>query len=83
MRLWVSQDDISDLQKLAKATGLPQVEIMTRILSAGVRCVVLNGYKLTLPLRFRIVEPEGFVSEGDTERMILEDAPHRVTATKK
>jgi hypothetical protein len=72
VRLWVSNDDLEKLKGLADRTEITQVEIMTRIMHAGVEAVSQTGV-LTLPLRFEIVEHDRPVpvSAGVQQRNIV------------
>jgi hypothetical protein len=51
VRLWVSNEDLERLKAISERTELTQVEIMTRILHAGVEAIYRQDF-LTLPLRF-------------------------------
>lgn len=46
----------AEVETIAKATGLPKVEVMRQMVAAGVKVIKANGYKLTLPLRLKLDE---------------------------
>lgn len=51
--------DIDDeVKKIADVTGLPQIEIMRQMVTAGVKVIKANGYKLTLPLKLELAPDE-------------------------
>lgn len=53
VRAWVTLEDLERYKKLAEATGMPQSEIMTRILHAGIEA--LSEERLVLPLQFSVL----------------------------
>ena len=56
VRAWLEPADIQAMKILSDRTGLKAVELQSRILSAGIRAVVENGNRITLPLEFEIVK---------------------------
>lgn len=55
-RLYLNEEDATRLQKSADTTELAQSEVMSKLMSAALRAVEKNGYRMPLPLRFQIVE---------------------------
>lgn len=68
VRLWVTNEDLERLKKLSEVTELSQVEIMTRILHAGVVACANNGNRIALPLSFEIQDTK-------LDRIINETSP--------
>jgi hypothetical protein len=58
VRLWLGNEELEDVAKTAERTGLKKVEVMNRMMAAAIKAVRENGYRLSLPLEFQIVEEE-------------------------
>jgi len=56
LRLYLRDDEVEGLQKLTEALEIPQTEIMSRIMTAGIRAIRDAGNRMPLPLKFQIVE---------------------------
>jgi len=56
VRLYVLEEDEAPLEKLAETTGLTQTMILTKLVSAGLKCCTEQGYRLPLPLKFEMAE---------------------------
>jgi|GEM_PF-3717225 len=57
-QLWISEADLPILEKLAESVELPKTQVLSRIVAAGVRACREAGYRMPLPLCFRITEPD-------------------------
>jgi hypothetical protein len=55
----LEEDVEEEIRKIAEATDLSQVEVIRQAVKAGVLAIKANNYKLTLPLRLKVVESEG------------------------
>lgn len=55
--LYLTDDDVKMVQAISEAVDLPQVQVLTRILHAGLVAVQKNGNRLSLPLEFQLVSP--------------------------
>jgi hypothetical protein len=56
LRLYLRDDELELLQKLTEVLEIPQTEIMSRIMTAGIRAIRDAGNRMPLPLRFGILE---------------------------
>jgi hypothetical protein len=54
VKLWIDSADLAHLKKLSERTGLPQTEIMSRIVHSGIEALTKAGYRLNLPLVFNM-----------------------------
>lgn len=48
------ESDGPDIKKIAEATGLSEVDIVSLAVSAGIKAIKENDYKLNLPLQFKV-----------------------------
>jgi hypothetical protein len=55
-RLYLNEQDTLLMHKAAEVTELGQSELMSKLMSAALRAVAANDYRLPLPLKFRIAE---------------------------
>lgn len=56
LRLYLKDEELEALQKLAEVLEIPQTEIMSRIMTAGIRAIREAGNRMPLPLKFEVVE---------------------------
>ena len=59
LRLYLRDEELQALQKLTEALEIPQTEIMSRIMTAGIRALKEAGNRMPLPLKFQVVEAGG------------------------
>jgi len=48
------ESDEPDIKKIADATGLSEVDIVSLAVSAGIKAIKANDYKMNLPLQFKV-----------------------------
>ena len=61
LRLYLKDEDLEILKALTEAVEIPQTEVMSRIMTAGLRSLRAAGNRMPLPLKFEVaegVEPE-------------------------
>lgn len=56
LRLYVKDEDLEGLKAITEAVEISQTEVMSRIMTAGIRALHEAGNRLPLPLKFQIVE---------------------------
>lgn len=56
LRLYLRDEELALLQKLTEVLEIPQTEIMSRIMTAGIRALSQAGHRMPLPLKFQIDE---------------------------
>lgn len=56
-RLYLNDEDAGLMLKAAEVTELSQAEVMSKLLSAALRAIAKNDFRMPLPLKFEIVEP--------------------------
>ena len=60
LRLYLRDEDLKALSALTEALEISQTEVMSRIMTAGIRALAEQGNRMPLPLRFEVaVEPAG------------------------
>ena len=74
LRLYVRDQELASLTELTEILEIPQTEIMSRIMTAGIRAIKEAGNRMPLPLRFQIAEP---LSEKRTIQLDERPAPRR------
>ena len=73
LRLYLRDDELTQLGELTEALEIPQTEVMSRIMTAGIRALVENGKRMPLPLKFYIVEGQ----RGDYQANETQKEKHR------
>lgn len=48
------ESDEPEIKRIAAATGLSEVDILTLACSAGIKAIKENDYKMNLPLQFKV-----------------------------
>ena len=71
VRLYILEADEPRLEALCEKTGLTITDALTKIVTAGLRALEAEHYKVTLPLRFT-------VSEGESSRDYRLNDPKKV-----
>jgi len=66
LRLYLRDDEMEALQKLTEVLEIPQTEIMSRIMTAGIRAIREAGNRMPLPLRFHISE---FIPDEEKQQL--------------
>ncbi len=66
LRLYLRDEEMEALQKLTEALEIPQTEIMSRIMTAGIRALKEAGNRMPLPLRFQLSE---FIPEDEKQHL--------------
>lgn len=56
LRVYVRDAELHSLRQLTEEFEIPQTEIMSRILSSGIRALREAGNRMPLPLKFEIVD---------------------------
>ncbi len=56
LRLYLRDEDVAALQQLTEALEISQTEVMSRIMTAGIRALKEAGNRMPLPLRFNVSE---------------------------
>ena len=56
LRLYVKDEELVALKAITEAVEISQTEVMSRIMTAGIRALHVAGNRLPLPLKFQIVE---------------------------
>lgn len=56
LRLYLNDADLKALRDLTEALEIPQTEVMSRIMAAGIRALVEGGYRMPLPLKFSLAD---------------------------
>ncbi len=56
LRLYVKDEDLEGLKAITEAVEISQTEVMSRIMTAGIRALREAGDRLPLPLRFQVLE---------------------------
>src|SRR4051794_35405948 len=81
-------------QKIADETGLDVVDVLSLALSAGLKAIEENDFKMPLPLKFQIAEssqtarrgaarPPVQYTEYEAQASVMEDAPGSRSKGKK
>lgn len=65
LRLYIKDEDLRILQAITEAVEIPQTEVMSRIMTAGLRALKEAGNRLPLPLKFQV--SEGVLDAGQRE----------------
>lgn len=55
-RLYIFEEDEPRLDQLTRSTGLTATVVLSMIISAGLRALETRQYRLSLPLRFEVLE---------------------------
>ena len=63
LRLYLKDEELEALKAITEAVEIPQTEVMSRIMTAGIRALKEGGNRLPLPLKFQIAE-----QQPETER---------------
>lgn len=63
LRLYVKDEDLEALSHLTEKLEITQTEIMSRIMTAGIRALKDNQYRMPLPLAFCVMTEDGPVKE--------------------
>ena len=66
--LYLSDRDLQHLQAVSTAVEMTQVQVLSRIVHAGLEALAAEGNRLPLPLRFAIVVPQ-------PQTLLAEDRP--------
>ena len=56
LRLYVKDEDLEGLKAITEAVEISQTEVMSRIMTAGIRALREAGNRMPLPLKFQIAE---------------------------
>jgi hypothetical protein len=56
LRLYLRDEEMEALQRLTEVLEIPQTEIMSRVMTAGIRALKDAGNRMPLPLKFQVVE---------------------------
>ena len=56
--LYLSDRDLHHLQAVSTAVEMTQVQVLSRIVHAGLEALAAEGNRLPLPLKFHIIEPQ-------------------------
>lgn len=56
LRLYLRDEELEGLRKLTEALEISQTEVMSRIMTAGIRALREAGNRMPLPLKFELVE---------------------------
>jgi hypothetical protein len=56
LRLYVKDEDLEGLKAITEAVEISQTEVMSRIMTAGIRALREAGNRLPLPLKFQVLE---------------------------
>jgi len=68
VRVYLDETSVEELNALVSKIGsLPESSVTTIILKAALAACVEEGYRMPLPLKFRIVEPIGALNEASRE----------------
>jgi hypothetical protein len=73
----LSQEDLDYLQETANRTEISKAEILRRITHAALKAIAANSYRITLPLRFAVIEEENGESK---KKSMIHLRHHRVAA---
>lgn len=65
-RIYLNEDDARQMKDIAEFTELGHTELLSKLVSSGLRCLTENNKRIPLPLKFRI-------DDGHSYR--LNDAP--------
>lgn len=55
-QLRLDPDVDAEVKAIADETGLSQIEVIRQMVGAGAKAIKENGYKLPLPLHFKVTE---------------------------
>lgn len=58
VRLYIYEDDEPRLTQLQKRTGLTITSALSMVISAGLKALEKDEYRVTLPLKFRVTNEE-------------------------
>lgn len=56
LRLYVRDEELKGLKEITDYVEIGQTEVMSRIMTAGIRALVESGNRLPLPLKFQVVD---------------------------
>lgn len=59
-RIYLSAVEVEQLAKVCERTELGHSELLTKLSKAALRAIVENGSRITLPLRFALIDPDKF-----------------------
>jgi hypothetical protein len=65
--VWMGDDEIKILQTTSDNVDLPQTQVLSRIVSAGLKAIASTGNRLDLPLKFNVVKTEDSARWQETE----------------
>lgn len=55
-RLYLNDDSAALMGKICDTTGLTQSDLLSKVVVAGLSAIAVNRHRITLPLKFEIVE---------------------------
>ncbi len=55
-RVYLNDENAGMMSDICEATELSQSELLTKLVIAGLQCVKANGCRITLPLRFGMLD---------------------------
>jgi hypothetical protein len=56
LRLYLKDDDLDGLRAITEAVEISQTEVMSRIMTSGIRALREAGNRMPLPLRFQLLD---------------------------
>jgi hypothetical protein len=56
LRLYLRDEELEILKAVTEAVEIPQTEVMSRVMTAGLRALREAGNRLPLPLKFSVAE---------------------------
>lgn len=56
LRLYIKDEELKALKAITEAVEIPQTEVMSRIMTAGIRAITEANKRMPLPLKFRVVD---------------------------
>jgi len=78
LRLYLKDEDLAALKAIVDSVEIPQTEVMSRIMTAGIRACKEAGNRLPLPLKFSVMEePVGDYRFREKSEITTHKTPHR------
>ena len=69
LRLYLRDEDLEGLKAITEAVEISQTEVMSRIMTAGIRALREAGNRLPLPLKFKVAESGIAEKDPSTSRL--------------
>ena len=65
--VWMSDEDVKTLQAISDMVDLPQTQVISRIVAAGLKSIAANGNRFEVPLRFQTLTHQDVTRWQETE----------------